>query len=75
MNLPVALAPTLLLGGRGVGIGEASLAKIARQVLLWSSGAVREADVVTVGGFVGASHCDATSASSDDTNQGADDCS
>ena len=56
-NVPIALAAALLLGAAGVGVGVARLAEVAREVLFGGGGAVGQADVVAVGGFVGASHC------------------
>lgn len=56
-DLPIALAAALLLGGGWVGVGVAGFAEVAREVLFRGGGAVGKADVVAVGGFVGASHC------------------
>jgi len=56
-GLPVAFATTLLLGVGRVLAGVPGLAEVAREVLLRSSGAVGEANVVTVGGLVSAGHC------------------
>jgi hypothetical protein len=56
--VPISLAATLLLGAGGSVVDVARLAKVPGQVLGGSSGAVGEADVVAVGGFVGASHCE-----------------
>ena len=56
VNLPVALATTLLLGGGWIGAVEACFAEVAWEVLFWGGGAIGEANVVTVGSLVSASH-------------------
>lgn len=55
-SLPVALTTALLLSVGRVLAGISSLAEVAREMLLGSSGAVGQANVVTVSGLVGASH-------------------
>lgn len=55
-NVPVALASALLLGvGRGLA-GVAGLAEVFWEVVFRLGGAVGEADVVTVSGFVATGH-------------------
>jgi hypothetical protein len=56
-DLPVALASTLLLVHGRISAREAGLAEVAREMLLWSSGAIGKANVVTITSFVSASHC------------------
>lgn len=56
VNSPVAFAAALLLGGGWVDALVAGLAKVAWEVLFRGGGAIGEADVVAVGGLVGASH-------------------
>lgn len=55
--LPVALAASRLFSSAGVIARVSGFAKVAREVLLWGCGAVGEADVVAISGFVGAGHC------------------
>lgn len=54
--LPVTLASTSLFGAAGVVAGVACFAEVAGKVLFRGGGAIGEANVVTVGGFVGAGH-------------------
>jgi hypothetical protein len=57
-NVPIALAPAILLSLLGIGIDVAGLGKIAREMLHWTGGAISETGVVTVIGLVGACHLD-----------------
>jgi len=52
MNLPVALAGTLLLDVLGVDIDSAAFGKVAWEMLFWRSGAVGESDVISSVCFV-----------------------
>lgn len=55
-NVPVALATALLLGvGRRLA-GVSGLAEVLGEMLFRQGGAVGEANVVTVSGFVATSH-------------------
>ena len=55
-TVPVALTAAFFLGLLGIGVDVSRLGKVARKVLLWGSGAVGKASVVTVVVFLGASH-------------------
>lgn len=55
---PVAFAAALLLGRGWVDALVAGLAEVAGEMLLRGGGAIGEADVVTIGNLVCASHCE-----------------
>lgn len=54
---PVTAAAAVFLYTGRVGVGMTGLGEIARKTVFCDSGAISEADVVAVVGFVGASHC------------------
>ena len=54
--LPVTLASTILLGLLGIGVSMAVLGEVLGDVVLWAGSAVGQGRVVSVVGFVGASH-------------------
>lgn len=53
---PVGFSTALLLGAGGSVVDVAGFSEVAGEVLGGGGGAVGEADVVAVGGFVGAGH-------------------
>ena len=55
-NVPVALATALLFGVRRRLAGVSGLAEVLGEVLFRQGGAVGEANVVTVSGFVATGH-------------------
>jgi len=61
-SLPVAFAATLLLRVTRVVTSIAGFSEVTWEMLLWSGSAVGQADMVTIGSLVSASHCQGLSA-------------
>lgn len=55
-SLPIALSTAMLLGAGWIDASMAGLGEVAREVLFGGSGAIGEADVITVVALVSASH-------------------
>ena len=55
-EIPIALSATFFLRLLGIRINVARLGKVAGEMLLWQSGAVGKASVVTIVVFLSASH-------------------
>ncbi len=57
LDIPIAFATALLLGGGWVSASIACFGEVAWEVLLGSGGTIGKAYMVTVVGLVSASHC------------------